>query len=230
MIQELQFAHPRSIDQHAFVAQEDHLARRGGVLPAVVVFAHRLHAKGCVGDPIDDGGLADTGRAHKRSRSSPRQISSHSFDASLLQRTQQVHWSSQSNDFHLRGKRGGVRTEVRFIEQDHRPCAAVPHNSQIALNAPQIELAIQRAHHKHGVEVRGDDLLGHLAPRNFAGELGSPREDVLDSCPSLFRTRDDCDPVSYGRKVFPAGGLILKLARRFPPGTPRVLTSPGRAP
>ena len=109
----------------------------------------------------------------------------------------------------------GVRTEVRFVEQDDGPCAAVPHDGQIALDAPQIELAIQRAHHKHRIEVRGHDLFAHLPPGNFAGELGPARQDVLDSRPSFFRTRYDRDPVSYGGKVFPAGGLMLQLAGSF---------------
>ena len=117
--------------------------------------------------------------------------------------------------FHIRGARGRVRTEVRFVEQDDGPCAAVPHDGQIALNAPQIELAIQRAHHKHRIEIRGHNLFAHLPPGNFAGEFGPARQNVLDPRPAFFRTRHDRDPVSDRGKVFPADGKMLQLAGSF---------------
>src|SRR6266853_2629575 len=54
MFQELKFSHSRGVNQYAFAGKKDHLAGRGSVLPPVIVCAHRLHAKRCVGEPVDD--------------------------------------------------------------------------------------------------------------------------------------------------------------------------------
>jgi len=70
LVPQLEFAHSRRIDQDATAREKEHLTRGGGVLSTVILFAHRLYPKGCIGKPVYDSGLADAGRAHKRSCSS----------------------------------------------------------------------------------------------------------------------------------------------------------------
>src|ERR1700730_1867184 len=126
-----------------------------------------------------------------------------------------MHGSAQGNALYISSACGGIRAEVCFVEQDDRPRAAVPRDGQIALDASEIKLTIQRADHKYRVQVRGHNLFPQFAPRHLAGKLRSPGEDMLDPCPALFGARHDGHPVAHGGKIFPIPGLMFALAGHF---------------
>jgi hypothetical protein len=56
------------------------------------------------------------------------------------------------------------------------------HQNQIALNPPEIEIAIQPADNYGEIDIRCDDLFGNSLARNAPGELCTPWQDGFDPC------------------------------------------------
>ena len=125
-----------------------------------------------------------------------------------------VDGGSQRADFVHEDLRIG--DQVRLVQHDHRRGAALPGDDEIALEAPRIEVVIETADEKHGVDVGSDDLffggIAGRAPREPAG----PGQHGLDAGVAGLCRRLDGDPVADGGEIGRARGVVPQ-----PSGHPR---------
>jgi hypothetical protein len=122
--------------------------------------------------------------------------------------------------FRTSALRARVRTEVCLIQQDNRARAAVPNQRQVAFDSSQVKFAIERAHYKHRVHIRSDDLLADFTACDLARQICCSRQNTFDPCliPVCWH---NSDPIAYCRKILPDLRQITDLARNlgriFPP-------------
>jgi hypothetical protein len=113
--------------------------------------------------------------------------------------------------------------QVGLGQDDHRARPAFPGHRQVALEAPDVQLAAERGDQEDRVDVRRDDLfarpVGH-ARCLLAREQRAARQDVVDR-PRAVGAEIGCHPVADGRMVDrvgvvaqPAGPLGAVLAER----------------
>ena len=106
----------------------------------------------------------------------------------------------------------GVGAHVRLVEDEHRGGAAVPDGHEVPLDPPQVEVVVEAAHDKHGVDVGGDELpAGRLAGR-LAREAVAARQHRLDGRAPV-RAGADADPVADHRAGVAAGRTVAQPPR-----------------
>src|SRR6478736_767634 len=145
-------AHAGGVDHdHAGGRDEEFPLRRG--VPALVVrLAHLLRELDAFADEaVDEGGLADAGRAEQRNRAAGQQVGRERLEAAagLGADDEDRDVGRDGGDF--RGERRRVVVDVRFV-QDHdglRP--AGPRGGEVALEAVQVVVAVEGADEEHGV-------------------------------------------------------------------------------
>ena len=108
---------------------------------------------------------------------------------------------------------GEVGDEVRLVQDDDRPRAAVPGRREIALDAPQVEVVVEAADQEDGVDVGGDDLLFGGLAGDLAREAAAAGEQRLDGAlVRRPRPRRHGDPVADGREAVAPVGLVAEPA------------------
>ena len=214
ILPQLQLAHARRVDEQAPVGQENQLALRRRVPAAAVAAPHLRGPLSFVAQQVvDDGRLADAGRADEGAGPSRREMLPQGLDPAGAQGLDDVQGGLGGQ-----GRGGGaavvaVGAEVGLVEHEHRRGAAVPNGHEIALDAPEVEVAVEAAHQEHGVDVGGDELpAGRLAGR-LAREAVAPGQHRLDGRAVAVRAGANGDPVADDRTGVGSGGPVAHPAR-----------------
>ena len=103
----------------------------------------------------------------------------------------------------------GVVAHVELREHDDGVGAAVPRGSEVALEAPRVEVLVETVHEQDGVDVRDEDVLLGLQPGRLARDLRAPWQKRLDREAVAGRVADD-DPVAD--RGHPAPDLVVAHA------------------
>ena len=107
--------------------------------------------------------------------------------------------------------------EVGFVEDDHRLGAAFPGDGEVALDAAEVVVGVERGDEEHGVDVRRDDLFGGVArlAGGGAGKFGFAMEHHMDVGARLAGAQAHGHPVADGRQIAAGGGRVEESARAF---------------
>ena len=111
------------------------------------------------------------------------------------------HGDAEGDRLDLVDGRVDVVGEVGLGEDEHRLRAALPGEREVALEAPEVQVLVDRGDDEDDVDVGGEDLLLRRLPGGLARELRAAREDGLDRPALLVGARCDGDPVADGREV-----------------------------
>ena len=119
-----------------------------------------------------------------------------------------------------------VVCQVGLVQDDHRSCAAAPGRSEIALNPSRLELRGDREHHKHGVDVRSQNLFDSETAGDLARETGPAGQDFADLRPIARRVEPQTHPVADDGQLVAPGGDVFQTSGGFC----EALTVPGEHP
>ncbi len=164
---ELEFAHARRIDQAGALRQRQKCAMRGGVAPARIAFAYcaGLHLL-APGKGVGERGFARAGRPNQHHAASGAEPGRQCRNAGCVFGIHRHHRNAAAFDAgKLLAHGGHILATIGLGQHQHGCGTAGIDQYQIALQATQVEIAIQPGHHQHRVDVRGDRL--HL--EMFAG-------------------------------------------------------------
>ena len=128
-----------------------------------------------------------------------------------------VHGDAERDRLDLEHAQLPVGAEVGLRQHDHGLRAALPRHRDVALQAADVEVLVQRHDDEDGVDVRREHLLLGRVERDLARELRPPGEDVLDRRGSFVGPGGDRDPVADGRQLACAARLVREPAGRVSP-------------
>ena len=215
-IPRLDLAHAGRVDHDKAARGDEQLALRGGVPALAVGGAHLLRVLQVFADqPVDQGGLADARRAEQGDGGAGREVRREGLQAAarLGADDKHRHVGCDGGDPGFQVRRV-ILGEVRLVQQDDRLGAARPRGGQVALEAVQVVVAVERADKEHGVNVGRDDLLDFLKAGGLAGKLRPARQDGVDvDAGFLAHLRGHRHPVADGGEVGLGRSRVDELAR-----------------
>jgi hypothetical protein len=92
--------------------------------------------------------------------------------AVLSARANPVNWHTRIDPLDLTRRPDDVIGEIGLVDDDDGRGATFQHQSEIALQTRQVEVATQRRHDEHDIDIRRQELRAMLAC--CLGRLGSP--------------------------------------------------------
>ena len=153
----------------------------GGVPAACIALAH------CAGfhffiakQGIGQGGFARAGAPHQHNtlpRRQPRRQRTGTGGVFCIQRQHRHVQRAQRRQGCLHFGLG----LVGFGQHDDRLHPAAAHQQQIAFDPARIEITIQTAHHKHGIDIRRDHLLAVMLAGGAALDRRKPWQQSHDA-------------------------------------------------
>ena len=211
-------ADPGGVDEQRAAGHPDELAVGGRVAAAGVVLADGagplpLGAQ----QGVDERGLADARRAeHDRGPARGQVVLGERGHAVAGERGHQADLDARGDGLGGDPLALGVRRDVGLVEQHDRRRAAAPGHREVALEAAEVEVAVEARDHERHVDVRGEDLLAGEGGTVVAGapaERGATGEDGLDDDGAVALDAGRRDPVADRRQVAGAQRLVAEAAR-----------------
>ena len=186
--------------------------------PAGVVLADRAGALPLGAQQgVDERGLADARRAeHDRGAARREVVGGERRDAVAGERGHRADIDARRDGLGGDPLALGVRGDVGLVEQDDRGRAAAPGHREVALEAAEVEVAVEARDDERHVDVRGEDLLAGEGGTVVAGapaERGAAGEDGLDDDGAVAPGAGRRHPVADRRQVAGAEGLVAEPAR-----------------
>jgi hypothetical protein len=102
------------------------------------------------------------------------------FGAAAFQRAGDDDRGVAGDRLDLGAARGGFAGEVGFVQHDHGLRAARAGGGEVAFDAAEVEIRVERTDEEYGIDVRGDHLLDIALAGGFAGELRAARQHGVD--------------------------------------------------
>ena len=128
---------------------------------------------------VDQGGFANARGADEDDGAIRMEIRLQVFESYAFARAYNVSWHARSNLSNLFGSVYWVARKVCLVEHDDRTGAAPVNQFTEALQASQIEVAIESHHNKDNVDVRRQQLRA-LFTGSLAYERARARQHALD--------------------------------------------------
>ena len=210
---ELELAHSRRVDHERAARQLDELAADRRV-PALAVAAELLRLEQLVArERVDERRLADPRGAEKRGGDARSEVRANRVEA--LARDARERVDGDVGGDRPDGGEGGLRIarEVALRQQHHRLGAALARQDEVALEAAQAQVLVERRDDEDDVDVRGEHLLLGRLPRGLAREPRAAREQRLDRPRVLLGAGGDGDPVTDGGEIGGGAGLLVEPSR-----------------
>ena len=240
-------ADARGVDEERAGREPDELAVGGRVAAARVVVAHVARALAVVAEQrVDQRGLAHARRAEHDGRPARGQVVVREIgDAGAGQRRDDPHLDAGRDRLGGDAQALGIVGHVGLVEHDDGRRPAGPRDREVALEATQVEVAVEARDDERDVDVGGQDLLaGEVAGvpvgAGVAPEGGPAGQDGLDHDGVPTVEAGHGDPVADGRQVAGAHRLVAEAAgddgiavagrRRDAPGVAMGRDDPGRQP
>src|SRR5439155_23488680 len=107
----------------------------------------------------EEARLADAGGAHEDRYLAGLELRTHLVAALATQRARREHGQSWRQRFRRANNIRDIVAQVGLVEDNDRPCAALPCHRQVALDAAGVEVAVERRDHEHSVHIGSEDLL-----------------------------------------------------------------------
>jgi len=101
-----------------------------------------------------------------------------------------------------------IRADIGLVEHEDRTSAAVEDGIDVALEAAQVEVGVQRRDDEHLVDVGREHLSLHCGPRGLAAQARAPRERVHDVRRPGAVARPEAHPVTDGGERRAVGSLV----------------------
>ena len=211
---------PGGVDEERAARQADKLAVRGRVAAAGVVLADggrplalRPHQR------VDERGLAGPGRPeHDRGAATTEVCGPELLDPVAGQRRHGPHLDAGRHGLGRDPQAIHVAGEVRLVEEDDGCRTTAPGHREVALEAAEVEIAVQARDDERHVHVGGEHLVVGQAQApapvgvgGIARERGPARQDRLDDGGVV--TGLDGDPVADRGQVARAERLVPEAAR-----------------
>ena len=170
-------AQARRVDEERTRRQHEQLARGRRVSPALIVGSRRadvlpLRAQ----QGVRDRGFPDTGRAEEADGEPRCEVLDERREAVPGQRAHDVDLRVRGDASDGRDVGFEVGRQVRLVEHDDRPHAARSTREQVALDPTRVEVAAERGHEQGEIDVRREDLGGHVARRPVSGPVGAGQD------------------------------------------------------
>ena len=162
---------------------------------------------------IDQGRFPNPGGAQQSGGLPSTEVTLKRFKPFAVYGTLQMHRHAGGDHLHVQGPSLGLVTQVGFVQQDHRPGAALPDQGEIALDAPQVEVAIKRDNQKERIHIRSKYLLGRRLARHLTREFALAAQHPVNGGPALRSSCVDEHPIPDGRQRLPGRCLVKKLSR-----------------
>src|SRR5262245_51254707 len=200
---ELELPHPGRVEQKRTARQRDELPVRGRMSAASLLT--RLRSLEDLGSrkPVDQRGLADTGRAEQCDRAPASEIRLELLHPFSSRRTDRVNRDAERDRLDLGEVLGRVQRRVVLVYDDYRVGAAVPRRREVQLQTARVEVLPERRDEEDGVDVGRYHLRDGAPPCLFPCERRPAGENRFhDPLPLAFETPDR-DPVSRHRQVEP---------------------------
>ena len=136
---------------------------------------------------VDQRGFSDAGGAEKRDRPARKDVGKDRVRIAGKRRDRE-NFRPGCGGPHLRELVFRVLAQIRFGQDHHRLRAAVIRNGEIALQAAEVEILVERHAQKDRVDVCRDDLLLLCAAGSFPKKAAFARKQAADDC----REAGDC--------------------------------------
>src|SRR5512143_1825940 len=163
---ELEFTHARRVDQITPRGKRHELAMRCRVASPAVLFPHLRGLEFLTPQKaVDQGGLSHARGSKKSGSHAGREVRPAGVNARGRSGVGDVNRCSAADSKDLLQDLVNGRTEIRLVENNHRPCAARGCNGEVPLDPPEVVVVIQSGDEKHDVDVCRRDLLDLLASR-----------------------------------------------------------------
>jgi hypothetical protein len=100
------------------------------------------------------------------------------------------------------------RSAIRFVQHDHRTRAAFPGEREIAFDAAEVVVLIERGDEKHRVDVGRDDLFAAGIAGRTSREGGATWQHSVNVGFGFAGAKLDRNPVADGGKFASGGGVV----------------------
>ena len=210
---ELQFAHTGGVDDDRAARQSDQLPKRRGVATGAVLSDFQGLQAVFAEQPVDQGRLADAGGTDERDGLAGLQVLGDRQVAVLAK-------CGGEQDVDADGDVAGfgqpcvqVVAQVALGQYHDRDRTAVPGDGQVAFQAAQAKILVQRHTDEQVVDIGGDDLSVDSCAGGLAAKHGPARQDAADDGVAAGVVQAvDQDPVAHCRVVRRVFGQVAELA------------------
>src|SRR6266511_5571715 len=179
---ELELAEPRRVDHEPAVRQRQQLAVSGRV-PAAAVLSDLLRLELLAPEqPVDQARLADARGSEQDDGAARGQMGPKLVDPLAGHGADGVDGDAERDSLDLGDEQGALfdRAQVGLVQNNRGLGAAFPRGRQVALDPPDVQVAVERGYEEDRVDVGGEHLLLRLAEVHLAGDLRPPRQHGLD--------------------------------------------------
>ena len=185
---DLERSDARRVDEERAAGQREQLPMGGRVAAARIVLADGSRRLACLAEEgVHQRRLPDARRSeHDGGRPGP-QVRREIGQMVPGQRRERDDRDAGRDRLDRHASAVGVEPDVGLVEDRHGHDPARPRDREVALHAPQVEVAIEARDEERDVDVRGDDLLvDQVAGRSAVGvgrapdERGPARDDRRD--------------------------------------------------
>ncbi len=181
VVDNLQLAHARRIEQQPPSRQQDQLAvGRDVTSPAVAGSSFSRRHSLLAQDGIDEGRLTRPGRSNKRRGPSGADTRLNRGQTIRTKRARRMDWNTSAPALDLSHASANVHANVSLVEDHRGRGSAGPDSSEVSFYAVKVEILVQAADHEDHIHIGCDDLGKCLAPRGAAGKHRSTREETND--------------------------------------------------
>lgn len=160
---------------------------------------------------VDQRGFSDAGGAEKRDRPARKDVGKDRVRIAGKRRDRE-NFRPGCGGPHLRELVFRVLAQIRFGQDHHRLRAAVIRNGEIALQAAEVEILVERHAQKDRVDVCRDDLLLLCAAGSFPKKAAFARKQAADDCREAGFLPLGKDIVAHRRIVGDCLRFIAKFA------------------
>ena len=198
---QLDLAHPGRVDHEGAPGKLDELPARRRVAPLAVVADLARLEELLAEERVDERRLADSGGAEQSSRDARTEVRAERVESCARHVRDRNDGNTERDGLDLRDHCVDVVGEIGLGEDEHRLRSALPREREVALEAPEVHVLVDRGDDEHDVDVGGEHLLLRRLPGGLPRELRVAGEDGLDRPALLVRAGRDGDPVAYRREV-----------------------------
>ena len=176
-----ELAHARGVEDEAAGRQQVQLAAGRRVPAPGVVLPDVLHGRpGVAGERVEERRLADARRPDERDRRAGLDPLPDRVDAAAVDGRGRHDRHADRDLADLRHEAVEILGEVRLGQHDDRLGAALPGDREVALEAPQVEVLVERRDDEDDVDVRRHDLGDGPLARREPDDRGPPWHDGPD--------------------------------------------------
>ena len=208
---ELDLAQARRVEEQGAAGQGDQLAVGRGVSAALVGRAHLARLLLLAAEePVDQGGLADTGGAQERHRAAGREPRHEGFQPLARLGRGHEHRHAGGDPLDLAAAGIDVGAQVGLVEQHDREGPALPGEDERPLDPPGVEVPVEAHHQEDRVHVGGQHLGDGAVPGRASDEGGAPGQQRLDDRPLSRLERAQGHPVADGGQARGPARLVAQ--------------------